>query len=82
MSAVASATAAPKTASDSVPVASAVPTPAKPDKTLLGEMGLLPRFWAAGKAEGVFGGAGPRRMGLRPMGRTDGLSDGISIMIS
>lgn len=80
--ALASATAAPKTASDSAPVASAVPTLAKPVKTLLGGMGLLPLFWAAGKAEGVFGGAAPRRTGLRRMGRMDGLSDSISIMIN
>ncbi len=67
--------------SDSVPVASAVPTLVKPAKTLLGEMASLPRFWVARKAVGVFGGAVPRRMGLRRMGRTDGLSDTTSIMI-
>lgn len=62
-------------ASDSAPVASAVPTLAKPVKTLLGEMALLHPFWVAPKAVGVFGEAVPRRMGLRRMGRTDGLSD-------
>ena len=59
-----------------------MPTLVKPVKTLLGEMGLLLPFWAAGKAEGVFGGGAPLHMGLRRMGRTDGLSDGIPMLIN
>lgn len=68
-------------ASDSVPVASVVPTLVKPVKTLLGEMASLPLFWVARKAVGVSGGAGPRHTVLRRMGRTDGLSDVISMII-
>ena len=82
ISALASATAAPKTASDLVPAASAVPTLVKPVRTLLGEMALLHPFWAAGKAEGVFGEAPPHLMGLRRMGRTGGLSDSIPTMMN
>lgn len=82
ISALASATVAPKTASDSVPVASAVLTLVKPVKTLLEEMASQPLFWVAGKAVGVFGEAAPRLMGLHPMDRTDGLSDAISTLIT
>ena len=68
-------------ASASVPVASAVPILVKPVMTLLGEMAMLHPFWVARKAVGVFGEAVPRRMGLRRMGRTDGLSDATSIVM-